>query len=208
VRLRAACDRGAGPDPEHPSERRNRPAPVWRRGFEITVDGRLVNNVNYFSFFDTAITCYEMTEQVVGLLDGPVHCVVAEVACRYHASLAFPDPVNVGIRVATIGRSSVRYEIGIFRNDETSPRRRDILSMCLSNEGCSGRCRFPSRRGQTAVAGGRFEHDVLQVASIDIECLQFAPTFRCGRRGLAGGEGLGQALEQAVPAGAARDRPI
>jgi acyl-CoA thioester hydrolase len=77
-----------------------------------------VNNVNYFSYFDTAVTYFEMTEKVVGLLDGPVHCVVAEVACRYHSSLAFPDRVNVGIRVASIGRSSVRYEIGIFRNDE------------------------------------------------------------------------------------------
>src|ERR1700759_3338998 len=37
-----------------------------------------VNNVNYFSYFDTAVTYYEMTEKVVGLLDGPVHCVVAE----------------------------------------------------------------------------------------------------------------------------------
>ena len=77
-----------------------------------------VNNVNYFSFFDTAVTYYEMTEQIVGLMTGPVHCVVAEVACRYHASLAFPDRLAVGIRVATIGRSSVRYEIGVFRNDE------------------------------------------------------------------------------------------
>lgn len=77
-----------------------------------------VNNVNYFSFFDTAVTYYEMTEKVVGLMEGPVHCVVAEVTCRYHSSLAFPDRVNVGIRVATIGRSSVRYEIGVFRNDE------------------------------------------------------------------------------------------
>jgi len=77
-----------------------------------------VNNVNYFSYFDTAVTLYEMTEKVVGLLEGPVHCVVAEVACRYHASLAFPDMVHVGIRVASIGRSSVRYEIGVFRNDE------------------------------------------------------------------------------------------
>jgi acyl-CoA thioester hydrolase len=77
-----------------------------------------VNNVNYFSYFDTAVTYYEMTEQVVGLLDGPVHCVVAEVACRYHSSLAFPDRVTVGVRVASIGRSSVRYELAIFRNDE------------------------------------------------------------------------------------------
>lgn len=77
-----------------------------------------VNNVVYFSYFDTAVTYYEMTERVVGLLDGPVHCVVAEVACRYFSSLAFPDRVTVGIRVATIGRTSVRYEVGIFRNDE------------------------------------------------------------------------------------------
>jgi acyl-CoA thioester hydrolase len=77
-----------------------------------------INNVNYFSFFDTAVTYYEMTEGVVGLLDGPVHCVVVEVACRYHSSLAFPDRVTVGIRVAQIGRSSVRYELAVFRNDE------------------------------------------------------------------------------------------
>ena len=52
------------------------------------------------------------------LLDGPTHCVVAEVACRYHSSLAFPDRVAVGIRVAQLGRTSVRYEIGVFRNDD------------------------------------------------------------------------------------------
>ena len=77
-----------------------------------------VNNVNYFSFFDTAVTYYEMTEQVVDLYAGPVHCVVVEVQCRYHRSVAFPDVIAVGLRVARIGGSSVRYEIGIFRNDE------------------------------------------------------------------------------------------
>jgi acyl-CoA thioester hydrolase len=77
-----------------------------------------VNNVNYFSYFDTAITYWEMIEKVVGLMDGPVHCVVAEVACRYHSSLSFPDRISVGIRVAAIGRSSVRFEVGVFRNDE------------------------------------------------------------------------------------------
>ena len=77
-----------------------------------------VNNVNYFSYFDTAVTYYEMHEGVVGLLDGPVHCVVAEVMCRYHSSLSFPDRVTVGVRVGSIGRRSVRYELGVFRNDE------------------------------------------------------------------------------------------
>src|ERR1700683_4118792 len=52
-----------------------------------------VNNVNYFSYFDTAVTYYEIAERLVGLLDDPTHCVVAEVACRYYSSLAFPDHV-------------------------------------------------------------------------------------------------------------------
>jgi acyl-CoA thioester hydrolase len=77
-----------------------------------------VNNVIYFSFFDTAVTYFEMTSGAVDLLEGPVHCVVAEVMCRYHSSVAFPDRINVGVRVARIGSSSVRYEIGIFRNDD------------------------------------------------------------------------------------------
>lgn len=79
---------------------------------------RHVNNVVYFSFFDTAVTYFEMTEHVVDLLDGPVHCVVAEVACRYHRSVAFPDRITVGLRVAAIGARSVRYDLAIFRNEE------------------------------------------------------------------------------------------
>ncbi len=79
---------------------------------------RHVNNVNYFSFFDTAVTYYEMTHAGIDLLDGPVRCVVAEVQCRYHSSVAFPDRIDVGLRVANVGRSSIRYEIGVFRNDE------------------------------------------------------------------------------------------
>ena len=79
---------------------------------------RHVNNVNYFSFFDTAVTYFEMSTGAVDLLEGPVHCVVAEVMCRYHSSVAWPDRISVGLRVARIGSSSVRYEIGVFRNDD------------------------------------------------------------------------------------------
>src|SRR5690349_10156856 len=71
---------------------------------------RHVNNVNYFSFFDTAVTYFEMSTRAVDLLDGAIHCVVAEVMCRYHSSLSWPDRARVGLRVAHIGRSSVRYE--------------------------------------------------------------------------------------------------
>ncbi len=79
---------------------------------------RHVNNVVYLSWFDTAVTYWEMTNNVVDLLDGPIHCVVAEIGCRYHSSVSWPDRVTVGLRVAHVGNSSVRYEIGIFRNHE------------------------------------------------------------------------------------------
>ena len=79
---------------------------------------RHVNNVNYFSYFDTAVTYWELVEGGVDLVDGAVHCVVAEVQCRYHSSVAFPDRITVGLRVARLGGSSVRYELAIFRNDE------------------------------------------------------------------------------------------
>jgi len=79
---------------------------------------RHVNNVHYFSFFDTAVTFFETSSGAVDLLDGPVHCVVAEVACRYHSSVAWPDRLSVGVRVARIGGSSVRYEMAVFRDGD------------------------------------------------------------------------------------------
>ena len=77
-----------------------------------------VNNVNYYSFFDTAISNYLMAEggldpwrdQVVGF------CV--ESGCRFRQGIRHPDRITVGLRVAKLGRSSVRYEIGIFKNDD------------------------------------------------------------------------------------------
>ncbi len=68
---------------------------------------RHVNNVNYFSFFDTAVTYFEMSTGAVDLLDGPVHCVVAEVQCRYYRSVAWPDRITVGLRVA-----HTRHQLG------------------------------------------------------------------------------------------------
>jgi len=77
-----------------------------------------VNNVVYYSFFDTAVN-----EMLVrrGLLDfegSPVIGLVVETGCRYFASLSFPDRVDAGVRVTKLGTSSVRYEIGLFANDD------------------------------------------------------------------------------------------
>ncbi|WP_246662149.1 acyl-CoA thioesterase [Prosthecodimorpha hirschii] len=76
-----------------------------------------VNNVVYYSFFDTVVNGHLIE---AGLLDpktSPIIGLVVETQCRYRASLAFPEPVVAGLRVAHLGRSSVRYEIGLFRAD-------------------------------------------------------------------------------------------
>jgi acyl-CoA thioester hydrolase len=77
-----------------------------------------VNNVVYYSFFDTAVTSFLLEHGIVDTMASPLICVVAETTCRYRRELAFPDLVTVGFRIAHLGRSSVRYELAIFRNEE------------------------------------------------------------------------------------------
>ena len=79
---------------------------------------RHVNNVVYYSFFDTAVNEYMMRSGVLDLEASATVSLVAETSCTYFAPVSFPDVVHCGLRVAHLGTSSVRYEIGIFRNDE------------------------------------------------------------------------------------------
>jgi acyl-CoA thioester hydrolase len=77
-----------------------------------------VNNVVYYSFFDTAVNELLISRGVLDIRRSPVIGFVVETRCQFFAPLAFPDRIDVGIRVARVGSSSVRYEIGIFRNDD------------------------------------------------------------------------------------------
>lgn len=79
-----------------------------------------LNNVVYYSFFDTAVNLYMVRAGVLDIEKSRVVCLVASTSCDYFAPIAFPDTVHCGLRVAHLGTSSVRYEIGIFRNDEGS----------------------------------------------------------------------------------------
>ena len=79
---------------------------------------RHVNNVVYYSFFDTAVNEYLMRQGVLDLDKSPVVSLVVDTGCQFFSPIAFPDTVHCGLRVAHLGASSVRYEIGIFRNDE------------------------------------------------------------------------------------------
>ena len=77
-----------------------------------------VNNVVYYSYFDTAVNEHLIRCGYLDTAETPVVGLVAETGCRYFSSISFPDRVAAGIRVAHLGTSSVRYEIGLFRNGE------------------------------------------------------------------------------------------
>ena len=74
-----------------------------------------VNNVVYYSYFDTVVNAFLVHEGGLDIESGPVIGLCVESQCRYLASVKFPDALDAGLRVAKIGRSSVRYEVGIFR---------------------------------------------------------------------------------------------
>ena len=73
-----------------------------------------VNNVVYYSWFDTAVNAYLIEAGVLDVEHGSTIGLVVETRCNYFAPLAFPETVEAGIRVAKMGASSVRYEVGLF----------------------------------------------------------------------------------------------
>jgi len=78
-----------------------------------------VNNVQYYSFFDTVVNGYLIAEGVLDPHASAVIGLVVETKCNYFESLTFPDEIQAGLRVGRIGGSSVRYEIGLFRCEDT-----------------------------------------------------------------------------------------
>ena len=79
-----------------------------------------LNNVVHYSLFDTAVSGWLLEQGLIDPHKGEQIGLVVETGCRYYAEISFPDLVSAGIRVAKLGTSSVRYEIGLFRNDEQS----------------------------------------------------------------------------------------
>jgi len=80
-----------------------------------------VNNVVYYSYFDTVVNRYLIDAGALVIESSPVIGLVVETGCRYFAPITFPDRVEAGLRVARLGNSSVRYEVGLFRNDDPEP---------------------------------------------------------------------------------------
>jgi acyl-CoA thioester hydrolase len=90
--------------------------PVPTRWKDNDVYGH-VNNVEYYSYFDTVINTWLIREGGLDIHKGAAIGVCAESHCAFSAALAFPETVQAGLRVSRLGRTSVRYEIGLFRED-------------------------------------------------------------------------------------------
>jgi acyl-CoA thioester hydrolase len=80
-----------------------------------------VNNVVYYSYFDTAVNGYLIEASGCDVRDLPAIGIVAETSCRFLRELSFPDTVHVGLALERLGNSSVVYRIGLFRNAEAAP---------------------------------------------------------------------------------------
>jgi len=94
---------------------------ITTRWFDNDVYGHM-NNTMHYQMFDTAVNGHLVAHDVLDFKAGDTVFLVVESGCRYFGEIAFPDVVTVGLRVVHLGKSSVRYEIGLFRNDEDDAR--------------------------------------------------------------------------------------
>ena len=87
------------------------------RWLDNDIYGHMNNSVHY-TLFDTSVNCWLMEKGLLDIHGGSRIGLVVETGCRYFAEMGYPDVITSGLKVAQLGTSSVRYEIGLFRNDE------------------------------------------------------------------------------------------
>jgi acyl-CoA thioester hydrolase len=91
--------------------------PITTRWHDNDIYGH-VNNVTYYSFFDSAVNSYLIERGGLDIHEGTVVGFVVSSSCDYFASIAYPDLIEVGLRVGKLGNSSVQYELAVFRAGE------------------------------------------------------------------------------------------
>ncbi|HEX3379842.1 MAG TPA: thioesterase family protein [Paraburkholderia sp.] len=109
----------------------NKPAPAGRAAYPhfLSITTRWmdndvyghVNNVVYYSYFDTVVNEYLIRAGVLDFEHSATIGLVVETQCNYFAPLVFPDRIDAGLRVARLGTSSVCYEVGLFRDGDNEP---------------------------------------------------------------------------------------
>ncbi len=80
-----------------------------------------VNNTVYYSWFDTAVNALLVEWGLLDIQAGQTIGLVVETGCRYHRSVAFPESVDAGVRIARLGTSSIRWEVGLFTAGHDAP---------------------------------------------------------------------------------------
>lgn len=80
-----------------------------------------VNNVVYYAFFDTVINQYLISRGGLDIARGPVIGITPETHCNFLAELTYPEIVEAGLRVRRLGKSSVTYEVGLFKAGRVAP---------------------------------------------------------------------------------------
>ncbi len=122
---------------------------VWRQATTRWSDDDVyqhLNNARYFDLIDTAVNAYLMDRVGRDLRSQPAIGVVAEVGCRYFREIGFPEPIDMGLAVERIGRSSVVYRIGLFQgeSDEAAAEGRFVHVYVNNSDG-------PGLRGVVAL---------------------------------------------------------
>ena len=91
--------------------------PITTRWNDNDVYGH-VNNMVYYGYIDTAVNRFLVERGGLQIGRSPVIGVVAESMCRFRSAISYPERVAVGMRTGKLGNSSVRYEVGVFREDD------------------------------------------------------------------------------------------
>ncbi|WP_079204412.1 MULTISPECIES: acyl-CoA thioesterase [Pseudomonas] len=91
--------------------------PISTRWHDNDIYGH-VNNVTYYSYFDSAVNSYLIEVGGLDIHTGEVVGFVVSSSCDYFASIAFPERIEIGLRVGKLGNSSVQYELAVFKQDE------------------------------------------------------------------------------------------
>ncbi|MDP3847571.1 MAG: thioesterase family protein [Pseudomonas sp.] len=106
------------PQPQHLRSDYRHCQPISTRWHDNDLYGH-VNNVVYYSYFDSAVNTYLIEVGELDIHAGQVIGLVVSSSCDYFASIAFPERIEVGLRVGKLGNSSVHYELAIFKLGET-----------------------------------------------------------------------------------------
>jgi acyl-CoA thioester hydrolase len=95
-----------------------------------------VNNTVYYEWFDTAVNAWMIEQGMLDIAAGDPIALVVETRCTFFAPLAFPEPVEVGLAIAKLGTSSIRYRIGIFaKGSETAAAEGEFVHVVVDRAG-------------------------------------------------------------------------